>query len=84
MIRSSFRFTIHRNDDETGILNHPKTGPWFGDIDLSISSDCHQNEFSYSRLGCSYGTVPDLNQYALFGQEDFRVVDYEVFKIVIE
>jgi hypothetical protein len=31
-----------------------------------------------------WGRGPAVNQYALFGQERFRVVDYEVFKIVIE
>jgi hypothetical protein len=39
---------------------------------------------SLSQTGGSYGRGRGLNQYALFGQEDFRVVDYEVFKIVIE
>jgi hypothetical protein len=74
------------NDHEVGVMNHHLFGPWFGDGfgDLFISSDCHQNEFSYSRLGWSHGSGTGLNQYALFGQEYFRVVDYEVFKIVIE
>jgi hypothetical protein len=52
--------------------------------DLSISNNYHQNEYSCSRLGGSYGRGPGVNQYALFGQERFRVIDYEVFKIVIE
>jgi hypothetical protein len=35
-------------------------------------------------LGASYGSGTGLNRYALFGQESFRVDDYEVYKIVIE
>jgi hypothetical protein len=63
-------------------------GPMFGGgdtlPDLYISYNCHQNEYSLSRLGASYGRGPELNKYALFGQDYFRVFDYEVFKIVIE
>jgi hypothetical protein len=81
-----------RNDNAMGVWNDPSWGPDFGSSpfmsndppDLSISSDCHLGEFSYSTLGTSYGRGPELNKYALFGQERFRVVDYEVFKIVIE
>jgi hypothetical protein len=77
---------FHRNDNETGVWNHPSIGPVFGAGfgDLYISNNCHQNEYSCSRLGGSYGRGTGVNQYALFGQEDFQVVDYEVFKIVIE
>jgi hypothetical protein len=70
-----------------GVLNHPPFGPVFGDEfsnDLFISNNCLQNEDSFSRLGCSYGSGPGLTQLALFWQEEYRVVDYEVFKIVIE
>jgi hypothetical protein len=77
---------FHRTDHEAGVWNYPGSGPWFGSGsgDLFISANCHLGELSHSNLGGSYGTVPDINQYALFGQEDFQVVDYEVFKIVIE
>jgi hypothetical protein len=79
---------FHRNDWAMGVFNHPAIGPVFGGDylcdDLYISNDCHLGEYSMSRLGISYGSGPGLNQYALFGQERFRVVDYEVFKIVIE
>jgi hypothetical protein len=77
---------FHRNYRRVGIWNHPSFGPWFGayPYDLFISDNCHQNKYSYSRLGASYGRGPELNQSALFMQERFRVVDYEVFKIVIE
>jgi hypothetical protein len=39
-----------------------------------------------SSLGWAYGgnDVSDVSPYALFGQEFFRVSDYEVFKIDIE
>jgi hypothetical protein len=76
---------FHRNDLETkGVWNSPSYGPVFGVIDLFISNNCHQNEYSNSILGGSYGRGPGVNQHALFVQERFRVVDYEVFKIVIE
>jgi hypothetical protein len=78
---------FHRNDNETGVFNHPSFGPEFGSgdglPDLLISAMCHQINSS-SKLGGSYGRGPGMNRYALFGQVNFRVVDYEVFKIVIE
>jgi hypothetical protein len=78
---------IHqRNDNEVGIWNHPSYGPDFGIeefSDLYISNN-FQKDWSESKLGGSYGGGTGLNQYALFGQERFRVVDYEVFKIVIK
>jgi hypothetical protein len=82
---------FHRSDIwNLGVVNHPTFGTCFesgGSVyysDLYISDNCHHDDFSYSRLGRSYGSGSGLNQYALFGQENFRVVDYEVFKIVIE
>jgi hypothetical protein len=77
---------FHRNDQDVGVWNHPGNGPAIGSGfgDLYISSDCHQAEYSYNSLGVSYGRGTGLNQYALFGQEWFRVLDYEVFKIVID
>jgi hypothetical protein len=80
------REIFHRNDHVVGVLNHSSSGPWFGNGfgDLSISNNCHQNEYSHSMMGDSYGGGPGLNLYALFGQARFRVIDYEVFKIVIE
>jgi hypothetical protein len=74
---------FHRSDQVVGVVNHPKVGPWFRS-GLRISNNCHQGERSYSSVGGSYGIGPGLNRHALFGQEFFRVVDYEVFKIVIE
>jgi hypothetical protein len=75
---------FHRNNQEGGVWNYPGFGPLIGDVDLFIEDNCHQNEYSYSILGCSYGSGSGLNHYALFGHERFRVFDYEVFKIVIE
>jgi hypothetical protein len=76
---------FHRNDRGSGIWNNPAYGPVYGGrCDLCISNNCHQSESSWSRLGVSYGSGAGFNQNALFGQEDFRVVDYEVFKIVTE
>jgi hypothetical protein len=75
------------NHEAEGIWNNHLCGPWFGNYfssDLSISNNCHQRESFSSKLGVSYGKGPGLNQNALFGQEDFRVIDYEVLKIVIE
>jgi hypothetical protein len=70
-----------RNVGRFGIWNFPDTGPVYWD-DLHISSNCYDNEDSYSMLGDSYGE--EGNETALFGQEYFRVSDYEVFKIEIE
>jgi hypothetical protein len=76
---------FHKNCHRVGVWNHPDTGSDFGmGFDLQISSNCHQNEESRSRLGGSYGRGLGLDNYALFGQHRFRVVDYEVFKIVVE
>jgi hypothetical protein len=77
---------FHRINQLVGIWNHPSYGPWFGfsPADLRISNNCHQNEYSRSSLGSSYGSGSGLNHYALFGPERFRVVDYEVFKIVFD
>jgi hypothetical protein len=72
---------FHRTDEEVGVLNHSDACPAFGN-DLYITNNSLQIEDSWSILGGSYGL--GLNQHALFGQERFRVVDYEVFKIVIE
>jgi hypothetical protein len=77
---------FHRNDNKVGVYNHSDRSPWFGAYpsDLAISNNCHLGEYSSSRLGGSYGCGTGLNQYSMLGQERFRVVDYEVFKIVIE
>jgi hypothetical protein len=76
----------HRNDNEGGVGNHPTIGPVFGSFlyDLCISDNCRQTDKSCSSLGVSYGSRPSVNGSTLFGQESFRVFDYEVFKIVIE
>jgi hypothetical protein len=69
-----------------GIENHLSYGPVFGSwvgYDLVISDECQEGVRSWSELGWSDGGV-GVNRDALFGQGNFRVVDYEVFKIVIE
>jgi hypothetical protein len=76
---------FHRNNDrEVGIRNHPWEGPTFGNNphDLFIWDSCQQEDDSSSTL-CSYGRR-GVYPYALFGQEEFGVVDYEVYKVVIE
>jgi hypothetical protein len=76
---------FNRNDQEMGILNNPWYGPVFGGRDLVVSNNYHQNNYSFSSLGDSYGVRgPGVNETTLFGQARFRVVDYEVFKIVIQ
>jgi hypothetical protein len=78
---------FHRSHHAVGVWNHPWSGPAFGSdpCDLVILNDCHQTERSRSILGKSYGRRgPGVSASTLFGQERFRVVDYEVFKIVIE
>jgi hypothetical protein len=76
----------HRTDSKVGILNAARCGPLFGKrskFDLAITNNCHQNEQSCSELGESYGG-PNFDRFALFGKENFKVVDYEVFKNVID
>jgi hypothetical protein len=78
---------FHRNDRVVEIWNHYYWGPVFGGVeiaDLCISSNCYQNMDSESMLGGSYGESYGEFSGALFGQWNFRVVHYEVFKIVIE
>jgi hypothetical protein len=75
---------FNRNDHKVGIWNYNGSGPIFGN-DLFISNNCNQNENSNSDLGSSCGRRGlGVNYTTLFGQMFFRVVDYEVFKIVIE
>jgi hypothetical protein len=79
------RAEVHRrNENEIGIVNHSGFGPVFGNYpcDIAISNNCHQNEGSFSNLYTSYGD--GANEAKLFGQETFRVCDYEVYKIVVE
>jgi hypothetical protein len=72
--------TFYRNDQEVGILNHSYIGPVIGN-DLLISDECNQFEYSRSLLGVSYGKRgPEVSEATLFGQELFRVHDYEVFE----
>jgi hypothetical protein len=75
---------FYRNAQEVGIVNYYWSGPVFGNA-LFISDECNQGEYSFSHLGLSYGIRgPGVDDTTLFGQRYFRVVDYEVFKIVIE
>jgi hypothetical protein len=77
---------FYRNDEEMGIMNHHLYGPVLGSgriggWDLEIYENCHLNDNSMCKLGTSYGTRgPGFEG----GQVRFRVIDYEVFKIVIE
>jgi hypothetical protein len=56
---------FNRNDLEVGVLHYPDSSPAFGSgdgpPDLDISKNCHQNESSWSSLGCSYGRGSGLN-----------------------
>jgi hypothetical protein len=58
------------------------SGPVFWH-DLCISRNCDETEYSYSILGEAYGEGPGANETTLFGERDFRVSDYEVFKIEV-
>jgi hypothetical protein len=72
---------FNRNGREHGTWNRPGFGPDFWG-DISISNNCNKNEESFSILGWAHGE--GANRSALFGQESFRVSEYEVFKIGIE
>jgi hypothetical protein len=69
-----------RNGGRFGILHDASYGPGFNH-DLFISSNCHENDESGSILGCAYGEEPGANETTLFGQQHFRVSDYELFQI---
>jgi hypothetical protein len=60
------------------LFNSAAAGPSFND-DLHISRNCNENYYSRSKLGSAYGG-DGVNPYELFGQTNFRVRDYEVFK----
>jgi hypothetical protein len=53
-----------------GVYNFSNNGPAFN-FDLAISSNCHEYESSYSKLGCAYGNA-EVNESALFGQKFFQ------------
>ena len=63
-------------------------GPRFGGgADLHISTNCNQNESSYSNLGHTYKSPyqydTDKSKNYLAGSYNFRVEDYEVFSITV-
>jgi hypothetical protein len=59
-------------------------GPWFGH-GLCISNKCNENEISYSYLGPRYGYGEEgVDPTILFGEENFRVLEYEVFQVEIQ
>jgi hypothetical protein len=72
-----------RNGGRVGIWNYSWHGPIFG-RDISIRSNCNENKESFSNLGWAYGEGPGANRTTLFGQMNFILSDYEVFKIEIE
>jgi hypothetical protein len=72
-----------RNGRSFGILHDADCGPIFND-DLFISCNCHGNDESGSISGWAYGEGPEANETTLFGQQRFRVSDYEVFTVEIE
>jgi hypothetical protein len=76
------RFDRRNENEISGVFNFPEEGPVFND-DLWIKSDCNVNGKSFSRMGYSYGDGDEAKQFSLFGQEFFRVRDYEVYKVVI-
>jgi hypothetical protein len=84
-IKGVERYSIEMS--RKGNMEYPTMGPVFGSDgggwDLGISGDIHRHD-SYSGLGSSYERDPRVNALMLFGQGNFRLVDYEVFKIVIE
>ncbi|KAI1283146.1 hypothetical protein HDE_12841 [Halotydeus destructor] len=88
-----FLFTLINNQDQPptkfaikkrsfAVVHHPDFGPVFGaGADLSIASDCNANGDSYSSLPHSYDGL-GANSTILFGDDNFTVVDYEVFAML--
>lgn len=52
----------------------------YSSFDLSLVNYCHANSGSYSSLGNGY-IGPDASDTRLFGTINFKVAEYEVFKI---
>jgi hypothetical protein len=80
---------FYRNEEDAGeplagICNFDNYGPVFN-TDLAIGSNCHENVNSTSRLGMAYGWEDGVrvNPETLFGIREFRVSEYEVFKVAL-
>jgi hypothetical protein len=62
-------------------------GPTFGSdgSSLFIADRCHKNEYSYSFLGPIHGDdgygLEGVEPSSLFGVEEFRVLEYEVYQV---
>jgi hypothetical protein len=74
----------YADNDGAYVFSSRFWGPHFG-RSFSIDDRCNENENSYSILGSrnGYGQV-GVDPSSLFGVEDFRVLEYEVFQVEIE
>jgi hypothetical protein len=77
------------NHDQKSIYSDPDCGPTFGSgYDLHISNECNNNNSSFSRLGNTYKikegakVETDDSKTYLAGSSNFKVVEYEVYKII--
>jgi hypothetical protein len=62
------------------VRSYPNWGPYFG-CGLYITNRCNENENSYSySILDGYGPG-GVEQSSLFGEERFRVLEYEVFRL---
>jgi hypothetical protein len=79
-----YSFQKYVANDHGYVYSHPDLGPVFG-YSLCISNKCNENEMSQSILGTRCGYGPEgVDRSALFGVEDFRVLEYEVFQVEIQ
>jgi hypothetical protein len=72
-------------NDRAFVHSHPNWGPDFGNA-RHIADRCNENvgrSFSYLRPRYGYGPE-GVDSRILFGEERFRVLEYEVFQVEIQ
>jgi hypothetical protein len=79
-------YSLHKYaaSEDGYVFSSNSWGPQFGG-GLSVADRCDENERSNSFLGPRYGYGQDgVDPSSLFGVEDFRVLEYEVFRVEID
>ena len=86
-------FPIKKNQIGYAISSYGGWGPIYGSPygpDLSISDKCHANDHSCSSLGSHYDIPVSIKEYSneafclLAGAKKFKIVEYEVYQLVLE
>jgi hypothetical protein len=86
-IDEGYTLQNHLANNRARVFTYPDLGPFFGN-GLSIADICHENERSFSLLvpQWGYGKVgkEEVEPSFLFGVEDFKVLEYEVFHVELD